>query len=74
MLITPYLLGSAFHPELTDTMSIVLKRVCSELQLRLYNRKHNSKIEVIAGKITGWLSAALQTKPIVIAFSCSAKM
>jgi hypothetical protein len=53
VLITPYLLGRVFRTELTVKMSTVLERVCSKLQLRLYDLKHGSKVEVIAAKIIG---------------------
>ena len=51
VLITPYLQGRAFRPELTATMSAVLERVCSELQVRISDRENDSTIEDIARKI-----------------------
>ena len=51
VLITSYLQDRAFRPELTDTMSAALERVCSELKLRPSDRKNDSIIEDIADKI-----------------------
>jgi len=52
LLIIPYLQGRAFRPEPTDTISAVLERVCSEFELHIFDRKNDSSIEDIAGKIS----------------------
>jgi hypothetical protein len=51
VLITPYLQGQAFQPEVIDTMGKVLERICSELGLSLYDGKKNPAAEVVARKV-----------------------